>query len=60
MEWIYTFTGTDERWQFESGFFLAALITIIVVIWAADIFLRTIDTPCVKLSKWLEEKLFVS
>lgn len=60
MEWIYAIIGTEERWRLEVGFFLAALLTITAVVWAADIFLRTIDTPCVRFSKWFEEKLFVS
>jgi hypothetical protein len=58
MAHMYDLIGLEERWQFEMGFFFAALMTIATVVWAADVFWRAVDIPCVKFSKWLESKMF--
>jgi peptidoglycan/LPS O-acetylase OafA/YrhL len=55
--WGLTGYGTETRYL--AGFILAALINIPLVIWAADVFWRLVDTPSVKFARWLEAKLLV-
>jgi hypothetical protein len=38
---------------------LAAIISIASTIWAADIFMRAVDTPTVQFAKWIEKKCIV-
>lgn len=46
--------------QFEFEFLKSSVLIVFAVIWAADIFLRVVDTPCVALTKKLERMLFVT
>lgn len=46
-------TGTEGS-QLHTGFFLSYVLLFPVVIWAADLFERVIDSPCVAWSKRLE------
>jgi peptidoglycan/LPS O-acetylase OafA/YrhL len=50
------YAGEETGLQYETGFFLASLIVIPVVFWAADLFERIVDMPCVEFSKWFEQK----
>lgn len=52
--------GSETRAQWEMGFALSAVITIPCIIWAADIFWRVIDIPCVKFARWFEVKCTVA
>lgn len=52
--------GSETRTQWEMGFALSALITFPCIIWAADIFWRAVDIPCVKFARWLEVKCTVT
>jgi hypothetical protein len=40
--------------QKELGFGVAFVIVTALVVWAADIFWRTVDDRCVALAKWSE------
>ncbi|KAK4935767.1 hypothetical protein LTR10_023217 [Elasticomyces elasticus] len=46
--------------QFEFEFLKSSVFIVFTVIWAADVFLRVVDTPCVTLTKKLERMLFVT
>ncbi|KAG9779991.1 hypothetical protein KCU88_g3897, partial [Aureobasidium melanogenum] len=50
----------DTLRQFELDFLKSSIIIIIVVVWTADVFLRLVDTPCVKLTRKLEKIFFVA
>lgn len=52
--------GSDTRTKWEAGFACAAVLTIPMIIWAADIFWRAVDIPCVKCGRWLESKVTVA
>jgi peptidoglycan/LPS O-acetylase OafA/YrhL len=53
----WSLTGRETTTGFASGLVLAVLVVLPLAIWAADIFWRAIDTPCVELAKWVETKL---
>ena len=42
--------------KFNLAFVLCAMINMGIFIWAADIFMRLVDIPSVKLARWLDEK----
>lgn len=44
--------------QFEYAFLKSSIVICIVVIWAADVFLRVVDTPCVHLARRIEKAFF--
>ncbi len=44
--------------QFQLQFAKAAVVIILAVIWAADVFLRAVDTPCVNLARRIEKAFF--
>lgn len=46
-------------WEFELGFLKASVAIVVAVIWAADLFMRVVDTPCVHLAKRLEKYFFM-
>ncbi|KAI1629023.1 acyltransferase family-domain-containing protein [Exophiala viscosa] len=46
--------------QFEFEFLKSSILVVFTVIWAVDVFLRVVDTPCVALTKKLERMLFVT
>jgi len=56
--WAWSITGT-EGWRYHAGFVLGAVFIIPTTFWAADLFWRFIDTPCVKLARWVEKKCAV-
>lgn len=59
MDFLWGAFGRDTVLRKESGFGIAALCVIVVAVWAADLFMRVVDTPTVKFAKWLEEKCIV-
>jgi len=56
--WAWSITGT-EGWRYHAGFILASSLIVPATVWAADLFWRAIDTPCVKLARLVEEKCAV-
>lgn len=59
--WAWGVTGTDaEGVAYEAGFALAAVVIVPVVIWAADVFWRSVDAPVVRFAKWLEVRCSVA
>ncbi|CAD0081628.1 unnamed protein product [Aureobasidium vineae] len=59
MEFFWRIIGDDTYMTKEIGFVLAAIINIASTIWAADLFMRVVDTPTVQFAKWIEEKCIV-
>jgi peptidoglycan/LPS O-acetylase OafA/YrhL len=53
----WSLTGRDTTVGFASGLALAVLVILPLAIWAADLFWRAVDTPCVELARWIEAKL---
>lgn len=53
----WSLTGNETNLAFGAGLALAVLIILPLAIWAADIFWRAVDTPCVELAKWIETRL---
>lgn len=61
MDWVWTSIGGYEDWHyFQMGFAFSALCIVVMTIWVSDMFLRTVDVRCVRFSRWLEGKLFIS
>ncbi len=44
--------------QFHWDFAKAAVVVILAAVWAADVFLRVVDTPCVNLTRRIEKAFF--
>ena len=44
--------------QFHLDFAKAAIVVILAAIWAADVFLRAVDTPVVNLTRRIEKAFF--
>ena len=53
----WSLTGRKTDVGFASGLGLAVLVILPLAIWAADLFWRAIDIPCVEFAKWIEGKL---
>lgn len=56
----WSFTGKENTMGFAAGLGLAALVILPLAIWAADLFWRFVDTPCVELARWVETKCSVA
>ncbi|EAA32390.1 hypothetical protein GE21DRAFT_7439 [Neurospora crassa] len=52
-------TGTETDEQYVTGFVLASLAVVPLVIWVADVFWRGVDEPVVRLARRLEERVVV-
>ena len=55
-ELAWGITGTETFTQFVWGFILSSLFIIPIVVWASDLFWRTVDMPSVKFARWVEQK----
>ncbi|OQU97856.1 hypothetical protein CLAIMM_03734 [Cladophialophora immunda] len=44
--------------QFQLEFLKSSIVIVLAVIWAADVFLRAVDIPCVNLTRRLEKAFF--
>ena len=53
----WSLTGKETNVGFASGLALAVLVILPIAIWAADLFWRAVDTPCVELARWIEMRL---
>lgn len=56
--WAWGVTGI-EGWRYNAGFTLAAVFVVPSVVWAADLFWRSVDAPVVRFAKWLESRCIV-
>ncbi|KAJ9652343.1 hypothetical protein H2198_008382 [Neophaeococcomyces mojaviensis] len=50
--------GYDDFERFKQGYVFAALLIVAVTLWVSDIFLRVVDTRCVRFARWLEGRFF--
>jgi peptidoglycan/LPS O-acetylase OafA/YrhL len=57
--WAWGVTGI-EGWRYNAGFTLASVFVVPSVIWAADLFWRSVDAPVVRFAKWFENSCIVS
>jgi len=57
--WAWSITGYETEQQYITGFLLGSIFIIPATIWAADLFWRACDTPCVRFARWLEEACVV-
>lgn len=48
--------GADTFVRYESAVALAFFVELFVVIWLADLVMRTIDEPSVRFGRWLQKK----
>ncbi|KAK3351036.1 acyltransferase family-domain-containing protein [Neurospora tetraspora] len=52
-------TGTETDGQYVTGFVLASLVVVPLVVWVADVFWRGVDEPVVRLARRVEERVVV-
>ncbi|KAK1774158.1 acyltransferase family-domain-containing protein [Copromyces sp. CBS 386.78] len=50
-------TGTETDGHYITGFLLASLVVVPLVVWVADVFWRGVDEPVVKFARRVEEKV---
>lgn len=55
--WIWRHVTGIKGYNRLFGWVLGALFTVSLAIWLADIFMRLIDIPAVKFTKWVESKV---
>jgi len=60
MAWWWGWTGMEDGWRYESGFFAAGCCIVGAVVWAADVFWRAVDAPSVRFARWVEGRCVVS
>lgn len=51
--------GEERGSGFEVGFGVGLLLTTLAVMWAGHVWSRVVDARCVRLARWMIEKLFV-
>ncbi|KAI1741285.1 acyltransferase family-domain-containing protein [Xylaria scruposa] len=51
----WTYIGNEGFWRYTCSFVVSTILYFPIVIWASDIFWRTVDMPSTKLAKWLEQ-----
>jgi hypothetical protein len=59
MDFFWCAVGDDTYMTKEIGFALAAIVNITSTVWAADIFMRSVDIPTVRFAKWVEKTCIV-
>ncbi|EKG10016.1 Acyltransferase 3 [Macrophomina phaseolina MS6] len=55
---VWAIVGFETMGGWLFGFCLGSCVTIFIVLWAADMFWRVIDTRCVSASRWFEGMCF--
>ncbi|KAH5252209.1 hypothetical protein HBI72_147920 [Parastagonospora nodorum] len=53
---IWKITGSESLVGYETGVFLSFCIMVVVVVWVAELFTRTVDELCVRLGRALQSK----
>jgi peptidoglycan/LPS O-acetylase OafA/YrhL len=49
-------TGKENSLEYGLGFGLALTVSLLIIIWVADIFWRLIDMPVISLARWVDAK----
>lgn len=44
-----------EGWLYHAGFALGLVVYVMLCLWLADMFMRAVDAPAVRVARWLEE-----
>ncbi|QDS68739.1 hypothetical protein FKW77_004598 [Venturia effusa] len=57
--WCWRWTGKETLMQKETGFGCAFVVVTVLVVWAADVFWRTVDQKCVAFARWCEDFVMV-
>lgn len=58
MPWVWSIVGGKEnQWSFGAAVLIGMIITWPITFWCADVFMRGIDVPSVRFSRWLEGKV---
>ncbi|KAK4168887.1 acyltransferase family-domain-containing protein [Cladorrhinum sp. PSN259] len=53
--WVWVnVTGIETLRAYNTGFVLASVFVVPIVIWVSDIFWRAVDAPVVRFAKWVE------
>jgi peptidoglycan/LPS O-acetylase OafA/YrhL len=53
---FFKVTGSESFAGYETGVVLAFFTEAVVVVWLADLVMRTVDAPSVKFGRWLQSK----
>ncbi|KAI4726330.1 hypothetical protein E4T49_05839 [Aureobasidium sp. EXF-10728] len=56
LDTLWNAMGADTYLQKETAFVVSAVVVTMVVVWTADLFMRVVDVPSVRLARWLEGK----
>ncbi|KAI4720385.1 hypothetical protein E4T48_03345 [Aureobasidium sp. EXF-10727] len=56
LDTLWDAMGADTYLQKETAFVVSAVVVTMVVVWIADLFMRLVDVPSVRLARWLEGK----
>ncbi|KAF2449516.1 hypothetical protein P171DRAFT_427715 [Karstenula rhodostoma CBS 690.94] len=56
VEMFFKVTGSESFAGYETGIILAFCTEAVVVVWLADLVMRTVDGPSVKFGRWLQSK----
>ncbi|KAI9698871.1 MAG: hypothetical protein M1820_007378 [Bogoriella megaspora] len=57
--WAWSITGSDTEAQYKAGFLISTVLIIPCLLWAADLFWRAFDIPCVRFARWIETQCTV-
>jgi uncharacterized protein HemY len=49
--------GFDTYRQKEISFGVALVIVSVVLVWVSDVFMRVVDMPSVRFTRWVEGKM---
>lgn len=56
---MWTLTGMEAGVGYQLGFFMGLLVLGPLVVWAADVFWRLVELPCMEVSGWVERRCFL-
>jgi peptidoglycan/LPS O-acetylase OafA/YrhL len=56
---LWQFTGRESTVGYEAGVAITWVVQTVATVWAADVFWRGVDKPCVKFTRWIEKVCFV-
>jgi peptidoglycan/LPS O-acetylase OafA/YrhL len=56
VEMFFKVTGSESFAGYETGVILAFCTEAVVVVWLADLVMRTVDGPSVRFGRWLQSK----
>jgi len=56
VEFFWSIVGNTSLFAYETGVVFAFLTEAVMVVWLADIVMRTVDTPSVRFGRWLQTR----